>query len=63
MTKRSETSTMAMLYRGGMTMQQIGERYGVSRQTVQQRLASIGSGETARPPRHTLIDKNRLEFL
>ncbi len=44
-------------------MQQIGERYGVFRQTVQQRLASIGSGETARPPRHTLIDKNRLEFL
>ena len=63
MAKRQETLEMAKLYRNGMTMQEIGENYGISRQTVQQRLASIGITGNARPPKYTLIDKNRLEFL
>jgi len=63
MTKKRETFEMARLYRGGKTMRQIGECYEISRQTVQQRLASIGITGNARPPKYMLIDKDRLEFL
>ena len=54
---------MAKLYRGGMTMQQIGDRYEVSRQTVQQRLASVGITAGDRPLTYKLIHKKHLELL
>ncbi len=64
MSKTEETREMAALYeRGGMTMQQIGERYGVSRQTVSQRLAKLEIACPARPPKGAQIEKSRLECL
>jgi predicted DNA-binding protein YlxM (UPF0122 family) len=63
MDKRKETLDIEKLYRRGMTMQQIGKLCGMSRQAVQQRLAKVGVASSDRPLKHTLIDKERLEFL
>lgn len=44
-----------------LTMEEIGKRYGIIKQTVQVRLAKIGVGR--RPNKYTLIDKSLLEEL
>ena len=54
---------MAECYRAGATLQQIGERYGISRQTVQQRLASLGVKAGDRPIKQKPIERERLENL
>lgn len=59
---------MAVLYeQGGLTLRQIGELYGISKQTVSQRFAKI---KVVRPPRPAVyppkcaqIDKTQLENL
>jgi len=59
-----ETREMATLYEsGGMTLGQIGERYGVSKQTVSQRLARLDIAPPRRLPKCAQIDKSRLEHL
>lgn len=63
MTEKARTEEMAKLFEGGMTLQQIGDRYGISRQRVQQRFKEAGLAQLARPPKYTLIDKDRLENL
>ena len=54
---------MVELYENGLTLQEIGDRYGISRQRVQQRFKEAGLAHLARPPKYTLIDKDRLETL
>ncbi len=54
---------MVELYENGMTLQEIGDRYGISRQRVQQRFKEAGLAHIERPPKYTLIDKDRLETL
>ena len=54
---------MAKLYRSGMTLQQIGDQYEITRQRVQQILAGIGITATDRPLKSELLDRERLETL
>lgn len=69
MAKREETKQMIELYRGGLTFKQIGERYGLTRQAVQQRLGYYGITIADRPKQNKVsskvlaIDKARLEKL
>lgn len=68
MAKRDETLEMAALYEeGGLTLQQIADRYGVSKQTVSQRFSKIKVVRPPRPPAYppkcALIGKARLEHL
>lgn len=46
-----------------MTLQQIGERYGITKQAVSNRLASLKIIRPARLPKCSRIDKARLETL
>lgn len=64
MSKTEETKEMAALCeRGGMTLREIGGRYGVSKQTVSRRLARLDIAPAVRPPKCAQIDKSRLEHL
>lgn len=63
MTKRDETLEMARLYRSGLLLKAISEIYGISKQAVQQRLASVGVTAKDRPPLHRKIEKDYLESL
>ncbi len=54
---------MVELYENGMTLQEVGDRYGISRQRVQQKFKEAGLAHIKRPPKYTLIDKARLENL
>ncbi len=54
---------MVELYENGMTQQEIGDRYGISRQRVQQRFKEAALSHIERPPKFTLIDKDCLETL
>lgn len=54
---------MIRLYENGMTLQEIGDRYGISRQRVQQRFKAAALIHVRRPPKYTLIAKNRLATL
>lgn len=56
------TEEMIRLYREeGLSMQQIGDRYGIIRQSVQARLARAGVARL--PPKHARISKERLAAL
>lgn len=63
MAKKAAIQEMAELYERGMTLQEIGDRYGISRQRVQQRFKDTGFSHIERPPKFTLIDTKRLETL
>lgn len=64
MAKTEETREMARLYREEeLTFQQIGDRFGVSRQTVHQRIRGMGIELPARPLRAEATDKKRLDDL
>jgi DNA-directed RNA polymerase sigma subunit (sigma70/sigma32) len=63
MAKKADIREMAKLYENGMTLQEIGDRYGISRQRVQQRFRAAGLAQLVRPSKYTLIDKTRLETL
>lgn len=54
---------MAELYRSGLTLQQIGDQYEISRQRVQQILSTIGITAADRPLKSALIDRERLDSL
>ncbi len=60
---KPETLEMARLYKSGLTLEEIGDRYGISRQRVQQRFKEAGLTHIERPPKYTIIDKVRLETL
>jgi hypothetical protein len=62
MAKKAAVQEMTELYKSGMTLQEIGDRYGISRRRVSQRFKEAGL-PIARPPKFTLIDKDRLETL
>lgn len=63
MTKKAETLKMAEMYRNGLLLQTIGERYGISKQGVQQRLARFGITAKDRPLKYAPIDRERLADL
>lgn len=64
MTKREEALQMAILYENHrMSLRQIGRYLDISPQTVKSRLASLGIELFVPPPKHTQIDKERLEDL
>lgn len=64
MAKTEETREMARLYQEeGLTFQQIGDRFGISRQTVHERIRGMGIELPARPSKAEAIDKKRLEDL
>lgn len=64
MTKREETLEMAILYeKEGLTLEQIGKQYGISKQTISQRFAKIEILPPRRLPKCAQIDKTTLEHL
>ncbi len=54
---------MIKLYEKAMSLQQIGTQYGISRQTVSQRLKNIDLTKLERLSKYAPIDKIRLENL
>lgn len=68
MSKRDETIEMAILYEEqGLTIRQIGELYGISKQTISQRFKGINvvirRTPRPRPPKHLQIDTEQLKDL
>lgn len=65
MSKRAENALhMAILYqRGQWSLRQIGTHFGISGQTVKQRLASMGIALRLPSQKYLQIDKMRLESL
>lgn len=59
MISKDGTEEMAKLYDGGMTLEQIGERFGLTRQGVRHRF--MKAGITRRRPKS--IDRDRLDVL
>jgi hypothetical protein len=59
MTAKDSTEAMAELYDGGMTLEQVGERFGITRQGVRHRFIKAGIIRRRPAP----IDKKRLETL
>jgi predicted DNA-binding protein YlxM (UPF0122 family) len=61
MANKATTREMIKLYENGMTLQEIGDLYGISRQRVQQRFEDADATQFERPPKYTLINKDHLE--
>ncbi len=61
--KKAETLEMTELYKNGMTLQEIGDQYGISRQTISRRFKDMGFAHLERLPKYARIDKDRLEDL
>jgi hypothetical protein len=54
MTRWDRTANMIALYRSGLSLKQIGERYGITRQAVQNRLARQGVSRDDKPEKPTV---------
>lgn len=52
------TLEMAELYHGGMTLEEVGKQYGMSRQAVHERFKNLGVSK--KTPLHKSIDKKAL---
>lgn len=62
--KRKQTEQMAALYeKGGITLQQIADLYGISKQTISQRFSKIEIVRPVQLPQFAQIDKSRFQYL
>ena len=59
------TVEMADLYKQGWTLKQIGEKFGLTRQAIQQRLQKVGISRRNKglEPKFDKIDKSNLQRL